>query len=181
MTAPAPAPTPPSTSRWNPLLPSRLTEQYRGLRAPVWALAALTLVSLGRSLTHMFSADGGAQSIASIPLDTFGDAAADAVVFVFAFWGLSQLMMALVYVVVLWRYQALVPLMWLFVLLEYLGRWGIGQVRPIETVSTAPGEIANFVLIPLAIMMIVLAMRRRRSPSAAPSPSPSPSSASESA
>lgn len=39
-------------------------------------------------------------------------------------------MMGIVYLLVLWRYQSLIPLMWLFVLVEWSGRLVLGMRKP---------------------------------------------------
>ena len=77
----------------------------------------------------------------------------------FALWGLSQLLVGRVYVAVLWRYKALIPLMYLLMLIEYGMRIVLGSLKPIETVGTAPGAIGNYVIVPLAAVMLVLSLR----------------------
>lgn len=125
-------------------------------------LVALTIVTLGRSLVHIFFEDGGAQSIATIPLDDFTENGAASVVLVFALWGLSQLLMAVVYVVVLLRYRALIPLVYVLFVAEWTGRLLIGLGKPIETVGTAPGAVGNLVFPLLGIAMLVLSLQDRR-------------------
>jgi len=120
---------------------------------------AITVLTIGRSLTHILLPDGGAQSIATIPLDDFTANGAAAVIHIFALWGLSQLMFGLLYALVLWRYQALIPLMWLFILIEYSGRLLLTFAKPFEIVGTAPGAVGNYVFIPLALIMLVLSLR----------------------
>jgi len=107
----------------------------------------------------MFAPDGGAQSIATIPLDSFTSNGADAVILIFAYWGLSQLIIGMIYVVVLWRYKALIPLMYLLMVIEYGMRIILGTLKPMVTVGTAPGAIGNFIIIPLAIIMLILSLR----------------------
>jgi len=107
----------------------------------------------------MFVPDGGAQSIATIPLDTFSTKGADVVIMVFALWGLSQLIIGIIYGVVLWRYQAFIPLMYLLMILECGMRIVIGVIKPIETTGTPPGAIGNYIIIPLAIAMLALSLR----------------------
>jgi len=107
----------------------------------------------------MFSSDGGAQSIATIPLDSFTANGADAVILIFALWGLSQLLIGIVYGIVLWHYQALIPLMYLLMIFEYGMRIVLGAIKPIETIGTAPGSIFNVIMVPLAIFMLVLSLR----------------------
>jgi hypothetical protein len=85
------------------------------------------------------------------------------VIGMFAQWGLTQLMFGLLYVLVLWRYQSLIPLMWLFVLFEWTGRLWLGFVKPFETAGTAPGAIGNLIIPLLALIMVVFALRKQKS------------------
>ena len=151
------------------ILPRSLEQGYRGHPVARWVLVGLTLITLARSLIHMFKYDGGAQSIATIPLDTFTPGGSAAVVLIFALWGLSQFLLGLVYVVVLWRYPALIPLVYLLFVAEYVGRGLLGLTNPVETVETAPGARANIVFPILGAVMFFLALPRpdRRPPDAA--------------
>jgi hypothetical protein len=103
------------------LLPKSTANEYRGASIAKWVFAALAVVTIGRSLAHILLPDGGAQSIATIPLDDFTTNGAAAIIHIFALWDLAQLLFGLLYIVVLWRFQALIPLMWLFILVEYSG------------------------------------------------------------
>jgi hypothetical protein len=145
------------------LLPKTIDQRYRGHPLALWVFVPITLVTLWRSLTHMFRADGGAQSIATIPLDSYPDAAATTVIVIFALWGLQQLLLGLLYVIVLLRYRALLPLMYLLLLLEYAGRLGLGAWKgPIETISTPPGARFNLGMIVSSASMLLLSLRDRR-------------------
>jgi hypothetical protein len=141
------------------LFPQNNTNTYRGNPIAKWVFVLLTIVTIARSLVHMFSSDGGAQSIATIPLDSFTANGADAIILIFALWGLSQLLIGIVYGFVLWRYQALIPLMYLLMIFEYGMRIVLGAIKPIETIGTAPGAIGNYIIIPLALTMLVLSIR----------------------
>jgi hypothetical protein len=133
---------------------------YRGHPVARWVLLVLTVITVGRSLIHMFKYDGGAQSIATIPLDTFTPAGANAVILIFALWGLSQLLLGLVYAVVFWRYPALIPFAYLLFIAEYVGRGLLGLSNPIETVETAPGAQANLIFPALGAVMFYLSLPR---------------------
>ena len=142
------------------LFPRSLEQGYRGHPIAKWVLVPLTLLTLWRSGVHIFYADGGAQSIATIPLDTFTENGAAAVVLIFAMWGLSQLLLGLVYALVLWRYQALIPLMYLLFSTEYIGRALIGLAKAMETVERPPGAVANVIFPVLGLAMLALSLRR---------------------
>ena len=147
----------------NEILPLTVSNAYHGASIAKIAFAALTMLTLGRSLVHILTEDGGAQSIATIPLDTYSSDASATVVAMFAQWGLSQLLMGLVDTIVLWRYQSLIPLMWVFVLLEWGGRLVLGMYKPIETRETPPGAIGNLIFTTLAMVMLPLSLRKRTS------------------
>lgn len=142
------------------LLPFSATNDYRGHPLAKWVFVALTVITIGRSLAHMFAEDGGAGSIASITLDAFGPGGANTVITIFALWGLSQLIIGLIYLVVFWRYQSLIPLMYVFFVFEYVMRLIAPAYSPgLETLETPPGAIVNLIFIPLGLVMLVLSLR----------------------
>ena len=96
------------------IFPEVADNNYQGSKLAWYFLYPFALMTVTRSLIHMFKTDGGAQSIATIPLDSYSSGAADAVIHIFAEWGLTQVLFGLLYVVVLWRYRTLIPLMYLF-------------------------------------------------------------------
>lgn len=142
------------------LFPRVVNNTYTGNKIPLYFLYLLCAVTIGRSLAHMFLADGGAQSIATIPLDSYSTEAAGAVIHIFAEWGLSQLLFGLLYVIVLSKYNSLVPLMFLFMCVEYSGRLLLTVIKPMELAGTAPGGILNYVMIPLTLLMLFLALQQ---------------------
>lgn len=149
----------------NWILPERIDNHFPGHRAVVAVFAAITLMTLGRSFFHILAPDGGAQSVAHIPLTTFSPVqAGQAVIFVFALWGLSQLMMGFVYVVALARYRALIPLLLILMFLEYCGRYLIGHFRPLELTGTPPGKILDHVMIPLSLVLLYFSRPTPRRP-----------------
>ena len=149
------------------LFPRHADNDYRGHPIALWVFVPITVITLVRSLIHVFALDGGAQSIATIPLDTMTQGGAQGVVTMFALWGLSQLLLGFVYVTVLWRYRSLLPLMYLLLLVEYAGRLAIGAMKPIAVLETPPGATMNPIAIVLALVMLFLATREGR-----PAPAP---------
>ena len=141
------------------LLPKTVDYQYRGMVIAKWLFVAMTILTVGRSLAHIFLPDGGAESIATIALASFSPNAASVIIGIFAYWGLSQLLFGLLYVLVLWRYQSLIPLVSVFIFIEWIGRLLLGFYKPIETVGTAPGAVGNMMLPFVALIMLVLSLR----------------------
>jgi hypothetical protein len=144
------------------LFPDVLNNDYKGNRISLYFFYAITCVTLLRSLIHVFSPDGGAQSIATIPLDLYDDNAAHAIIHLFSEWGLSQLLFGLFYMLVLFKYKSLIPLMYVFLLLEYTARLLLGFYKPIELIGHAPGGIANYFLVPLLAIMFFLSIQRNQ-------------------
>lgn len=136
-------------------LPAQADNRLRGSQVPFYFLTLIAVVGTVRSLIHIFAPDGGAGSIAGMNLAVSG---ADEVVFAFALWGSAQLVLALLQWVVIFRYRSLVPLMWVFVLLEILGRMLVGRLKPVTFAHTPPGAIGNYVLLVLSILMLALSL-----------------------
>lgn len=143
------------------ILPATIDNTYRGNRVALIVFYLLTFITVVRSCIHIFKFDGGAQSIATIPLDTFTHGGAAVVILIFAYWGLSQLLFGLLAVIVALRYKSLVPLMYAFFIAEYVGRFAISIFKSIETTGTAPGGVINYILPPLLLVMLLLATRQR--------------------
>ncbi|TRX65661.1 hypothetical protein EO216_19780 [Flammeovirga kamogawensis] len=149
-------------NRIDKVFPKEFGNDYKGHKIALYFFYFFTILTVVRSLIHMFSADGGAQSIATIPLDTYTDGGASTVILIFSLWGLSQLIMGLLYVIVCWRYKSLIPLMYLFLFIEYLMRLVLMTLKPIETTGTAPGGVINYIFVPLAILLFFLSIKSRK-------------------
>jgi hypothetical protein len=108
------------------LLPRSIDNRYRGSQVALWILVPITLLTFYRGGVHLLLPDSGAQSIATIPLDSYSAEGAKTVVSFIAQWGWLQLLMACLYVIVLFRYRALIPLIYLLLFVEYVGRNVIG-------------------------------------------------------
>lgn len=141
------------------IFPQTLNNQFPGHPVALYAFYALTGLTLWRSQHHIFAPDGGAQSIATIPLETFSQGGATATVFMFALWGASQLGMALIYLLAAIRYKAMIPLLYLLFTFEYALRFALPYFKePIETVGTAPGATANLVFMVLGPILFILSV-----------------------
>ena len=55
----------------NSILPARVDNRYRGHVPALSFLAPITFMRAAVSLVHIFRADGGAQSISTMPPDTY--------------------------------------------------------------------------------------------------------------
>lgn len=141
-----------------PMNPSRF-EGYRLVRA---ITALFLLVIVVRSCVHLFSADGGAQSIAGIDTAVEGG---NNIIAIFHQWGASQLLIASVLWVLFFKYPGLTPLILLTLAVEPLLRSLSGQILPVESLSTPPGEALNwpaFFAISLVFLASLIAPRKQK-------------------
>jgi len=136
-------------------LPAKIDNSIRGWKLPVYVFALYAIVSTVRSFIHLLSPDGGAGSIAGMDLTVAG---ADGIIFAFALWGSSQLLMAIIQLLVVIRYRSLVPFMYVLLILETLLRELVGRMKPVTFAHTPPGAVSNQVIIPLAVVMLGLTL-----------------------
>ena len=151
----------------NEILPRVVDNTFRGHPLALWLLGAVVVFKTGIALGTIFNGRTAAQSADGIPLDRFGAEGAQAVVAMFAIWGLAQLVFGALGVLALTRYRALVPLVFLLLLVEHAARRWILFVQPIARTGTPPGLWINLVLLALMIVGLALALWSRAS-----SPSP---------
>ena len=111
------------------ILPPIIDDNYKGNKIALWFFYLITAVTVVRSCIHIFKYDGGAQSIATIPLDTFTEGGAAVVILIFAYWGLSQLMFGIIQVIVALKYKSLIPLMYLMLVFEWAGRFVLSLIH----------------------------------------------------
>ncbi len=133
------------------LFPAKADNTLRGSKIPFYIFTLYTILSAVRSCIHLLAPDGGAGSIAGMDLTVAG---AEGIIFAFALWGSSQLLFAIIQLLVVVRYRSLVPLMWLMLILEVLLRQLVGAMKPVAFAHTPPGAIGNQLFLPLAALML---------------------------
>ena len=101
------------------LLPSAADNNYRGHPVALWAFILFVALMTWRSIIHMLFEEVGMHNIANFIILT-GDPDPMPVIYqFFSLWGFAQLIFCLVCWIVIFRYKALVPLMYLFWLFEW--------------------------------------------------------------
>ena len=137
------------------LLPEKADNRIRGSKIPLYFFILVAAIGIVRSLIHMLAPDGGAGSIAGMNMAVAG---AGEVIFVFAQWGGTQLVYALLQWVVVLRYRSLVPFMWIVQLLETLLCIFNGHNKPTTFTHTPPGAFQNYVYLALAVVMLCVSL-----------------------
>ena len=145
----------------NQIFPQRIDNTYRGHPLALWLFLLVVVVKTGIALGTIFNGRGAAQSADGIPLDSFGPSGAEAVVALFAMWGLSQLVFSVLGALALTRYRAMIPLMFVLLLLEHVARRWILLVKPIARTGAPPGIYINLGLLLLMIVGLALSLRSR--------------------
>lgn len=143
----------------NKIFPKTADNNYTGSKIALYMFMLLSFISMGRSLVHFLAPDGGAGSIAGIDLSQ----GAENVIFAFGLWGLSQVLYAFIQILVAFRYRNLIPLFYIILLIETIGRMVVGAMKsPILLNGAPPGGIANYILLPLCIIMIFLSTKIKK-------------------
>ncbi|MDP3306043.1 MAG: hypothetical protein Q8S15_08215 [Erysipelotrichaceae bacterium] len=139
------------------IFPSSADNHYYGHKIADLFFTFIAIVSLGRSLIHVFLPDGGAGVIAGLDLSL----SQENIVFAFGLWGVSQVIYALIQLLVAFRYKSLIPLMYILLIVETLGRMMIGVIKPPILFHTPPGGIGNWLLLPIAMIMLYLSLKEK--------------------
>jgi len=121
------------------LLPNNPTK-LEGFRAVRIVTTIYLLVMVVRSCIHLFAADGGAQSIAGIDTSVEGG---NNIIAIFHQWGAIQLILAVLLLVLFFRYPGFTPLILLTLALDPVMRFIAGQMMSLTSTGTPPGEALN--------------------------------------
>jgi hypothetical protein len=142
----------------NRILPERIDNRFRGRALALWLFVPIVLQKLAESLTHLFKADGGAQSISTMPLDTYPSSAATNVIGLMARIGVEQLLVVTLLVLAGLRYRAMIPLMYVLIVAQYFASKGISQMKPLVLAGTSGASIPHLVIAILSIIGLVLSL-----------------------
>jgi len=115
----------------------------------------LVVFNFFRSLEHIFNEDGGAESIAGIPLESYSSEAVNNIISIFAQWGFSQLVLACILLLVVLKMREFIPLMLLIIALENILRGAVGLYKPLILGDAPPGAVSPIIgLLTLAVFFI---------------------------
>ncbi len=136
------------------LLPNDISI-FQGFR-PIRLIAVLyMLVMVARSCVHLFAADGGARSIAGIDTSVEGG---DNIIAIFHQWGAVQLILALLLLLLFFRYPGLTPLILLTLAIEPVMRLIAGQMMTLTTTGTPPGKTLNGAAFSLLLILFTASL-----------------------
>jgi hypothetical protein len=140
------------------LLPRTIDNTYGGAKAALWLLGLLVLIKGAMGTNSILNGYVVATTADGIPLDRFTPGGASAVLSFLALWGLSLLIFSLLGALALVRYRAMVPLVFLLLLLEHLGRKSILTILPFAQVGSPPAFSINAILLGLTAVGLALSL-----------------------
>jgi hypothetical protein len=141
------------------VLPANTTA-FNGFPVIRWLTVPFLVVAIARSLVHLFSADGGAQSIAGIDITVEGG---NNIVALFHQWGAIQLILAVVLAVLFTRYPGLTSLVLLALVADPVLRDVAGQIMPVTSTTTPPGAALNAPVFVAVLALFVASLAERKS------------------
>jgi hypothetical protein len=149
------------------LIPRVIDNRFRGQWLGYWLLAPVLVVKTGIAAASILT-PGQANKADAIDLSTYSAAALRDAMTSTALLGLLHLSIALFCVLAMIRYRAMVPLIYLWLLAEFLGRRVILGLYPMaRTPGLSSGSIVNLVLLTLMALGLALCVWPRRDAPAA--------------
>ena len=132
---------------------------FSGLRSVRVITAVYMVVIVVRSCVHLFTPDGGAQSIAGIDTSVAGG---DNIIALMHEWGATQLLLIALLIVLFFRYPGLTPLIVLTLAAEGIMRMIASQILPVTTEGTPPGVALNWPVFGFMVVLFLLSLMERR-------------------
>ena len=143
----------------NALLPKN-PKVYAGYLVVRIITFVFMLVVVARSAIHLFSPDGGAESIAGIDTSVAGG---NNIIALFHQWGAIQLLLVGLMLVLFFAYKGLTPLIILFLCLDAPMRALAGQMGAVESTRTPPGEALNWPVFFALLILFAVSLISKRS------------------
>lgn len=152
------------------LFPKQIDNNYPGRVLAIWLLVPLALVKLLQGANFVGLLGTGRsreilENVDRVPVSAFPAEAASHLVFLFAAWGLGVFVLGLLGMVVLLRYRAMIPLMYLLLLIEQLGRKVLSTIhldRPFLSLAADPANLINSGLLLAIATGFLLSLFARR-------------------
>ena len=146
------------------LFPKQIDNTYRGYRIALVLLGLVLAIRALQSVMVIFNGPATVTGADGIPLDLYPADAAQTVLALFAQGSWWRLLFSFLGVLVLVRYRAAVPLMFVLCIASFMGAVAISQYIPLARVGTAPGQIVNRVMFGIMVVGLVLSLIDRRRP-----------------
>jgi hypothetical protein len=144
------------------LLPRHVDNTYGGHKPALWLLGLVLLMKSAIGLNSIFNGYTVARSADGVPLETFSPEAARAVVSLFSLLGVSHVVFALIGILVLFRYRALVPLVFSLLLLEHVGKRLVLYFQPVVEAPARSATVVGWIFLVSMAAGLVLSLWKKR-------------------
>lgn len=152
------------------LLPKQIDNDYRGHILALWFFVLLVLTKFlqGANVAGFLGMGNSRQvleGVDKVPIGAFPAEAASQLIFLFAAWGLGVFILGLLGIVVLLRYRAMIPLMYLLLLIEQVGRKVLSTIhlgRPFVSFEASPANFINWGFLLVTVVGFLLSLSHRR-------------------
>jgi len=147
-------------------LPSKLNNQYKGLKIVEYGLYPIFAIYIFRSLVHFLADNSGLVGIATIKeFPIFEGLDPNNIIYLFAsLWGATQVSLTVILLILFIKYKNLIPLIYLICLMDQCFRLISGYLHPLGEqyyINTPPGVISNIPILIYLIVMFFLSLKRR--------------------
>lgn len=139
----------------NRIFPRQFDNRFRGNRLAVWLFVPVVLIELVIGANSVINTRAVATGPDGIPLDSFGAGGAQALLALFALLGLCRALFAIQGAVVLFRYRAMIPFMYVLLLVLQLGSKALSLVRPIVSSGAPTAQIGSAVSLTLLTTLLI--------------------------
>lgn len=145
------------------IFPKSFDNGYRGHRLAIWIFGAIVLVKTMQGVNSIILTRLVATNADGIPLDSFNAAGVQTVLALFALLGFYLLVLPVLSVVVLIRYRAMIPFMYLMLLFVQLGARLVLLAKPVVRTSEMPvGLYVNLAIFALTLIGFGLSLLSQR-------------------
>lgn len=136
------------------VFPKQFDNTYRGYWLAVWLLVPLVLVKLLMGANVVINTRDIIEGVDGIPLNSFSVEAQKNLIFSFQAWALGLFLLAALGLIALVRYRAMVPLVYLLLLVENAGRKAISLASGSPLIP--PGGPTTATLINMSLIAALL-------------------------
>ncbi len=151
------------------IFPKQFDNTYRGHWLGLWLLVPIALVKATQGVNSIINTREVAMKADGIPLESFDGPAATTVVALFVLVGLYALILPLQSLLVLIRYRAMVPFMFLMLLLFQGGGRLLLLLNPLVRSSAqsitfggfSVGTIINLAILAITVLGFVLSLQNK--------------------
>lgn len=155
------------------LFPKQFDNDYQGGALAIWLLIPLALLKLVQGanvagFNPMVSSRHVLETADRVPIGEYPAEAAAHLVFIFAAWGLGVFLLGLLGVISLIRYRAMIPLVYLLLLIEQLWRKALSMIhfdRPFVSFDPNPANIINWIFLIAIVIGLAASLSTRRAKS----------------